>query len=86
MRTMTAVDTGAIKPPKGQMVRTQGLDAKGQLVYLITSTPDRSAYYLYAVTPDGKLTKCGRSRTPLAFDDQCREREGRGKKCASSVK
>lgn len=80
MWTMTAVDRGEIKPPKGQMIRTQGLDANGRLVYLITSTPDRSAYYLYAVTPDNKLTKCGRAHTPRAFDDRCRELEGRGKK------
>lgn len=49
--------------PSGEIVWMQYRDAAGVLTHFLTSKPDRSQYYIYAVTGD-TYKRLGRGRSP----------------------
>ena len=61
-----------VKIPKGQVLWTRYTDAKGKILWLITSDLIRSKYYLYKFTGEkgDKLEKVKTAASPAEFEDE----------------
>lgn len=67
-----------IKYPKGETVWVTYYASDGSPVFLMTSPPARDFYFLYAVSPEGNITKLGKAKTPVELEEKYNTKE----KCA----
>ena len=63
-----------LKYPKGEIVWTGYYNKKDQLLFILTSKPQRDYYYLYEVTDDG-FKKLGRSKNPKELEEKFKVHE-----------
>lgn len=57
------------KYPKGEIVWTGYYNRKDELLFILTSKPQREYYYLYKVSDDG-FVKLGRSKNPKELEEK----------------
>ena len=60
--------------PKGERVWLRFCDGKGNIVFIITSPPDRHVYKLYTPEPDGSWKLWGKDTSAGALDRRFMER------------
>ena len=59
-----------VRYPKGETVWVTYHYPGGAPAFFISSKPARDFYYLYAVSPDGSVTKLGRAKTPTELEEK----------------
>ena len=59
--------------PKGEIVWLESQGKNREVLYIITSPPDRHMYYLYTLEPDGSWHRWGKSPSAGALAQKYEE-------------